>query len=414
VDDDCEGEFFSASEALSVRAPMPLEPRCGRCGLYRDCKSPKMKPSGRGRKRILICGDYPGKDEDATGIQFSGGAGDLLSGRLRSCGVSMRDDCWLTNSLICYSKGKPSEHKTAMSDCRPNLIKTIRSLNPEIIILLGTSAVRSLIGYLWKEDTGPIGRWVGHKIPDHKFNAWVCPSYNPAHLTYSREVVLNMHFDQHLEDACKLPGRPWPNGPPDYESEVEVIMSVDEATRRLERYTAGVIAFDYETNCLKPDGPIPEIVCASVCWEGRETIAFPWMGSVRGAMRTILENPNIGKIGANIKFEDRWTREKLGIEVQGWMFDTMLAAHAIDPRSVSERDPRGVSGLKFQAYVHLGCPDYSSHVAPLLESDRKGGYELNRIREVKLPQLLLYNGLDSLLEYKLAMIQMKHLGISHD
>lgn len=407
--------FFSASEARSIKPTPSLLPRCEACKMYVGCKSPKMKPTGKGRRRILICGDYPGEHEDEKGYQYAGGAGGYLEAELRRFGVDMREDCILTNALICYSASDdpPSKHKTAIEDCRPNLLRTIKENNPEVILLLGTSSVKSLIGYLWKSDTGAHGRWVGNTIPSQKLNAWVCPTYNPAHLTRRKDEVLDLHFRWHIQQAVSLPGRPYPKGVPDYDSRVEVIMNSEDAARRVRNYNSGIVAVDYETNCAKPDADTSQISCCSVCWEGRETIAFPWQGAVRDAIRDMLENPNVGKIASNMDFEDRWSRAKLGIEVRGWVWDTMLAAHAIDPRSVSEKDPSGISGLKFQAFVRLGCPDYNSHIEPLLDTGGKGGYAINQIHEISPYQLMKYCGKDSLIEYELAQLQMKDLGVSY-
>src|ERR1700722_2808000 len=51
--------FFSLS-TISSKAPPPLLPRCGACGLWKSCKSPKMKWSGKGKKKILLVGEAPG------------------------------------------------------------------------------------------------------------------------------------------------------------------------------------------------------------------------------------------------------------------------------------------------------------------------------------------------------------------
>jgi len=55
-------------------------------------------------------------------------------------------------------------------------------------------------------------------------------------------------------------------------------------------------------------------------------------------------------------------------------------------------------------------PEYNSHIEPYLKSDG-GGNAPNRVREVKLDQLLLYNGLDALLEYEVAISQAAEMGV---
>lgn len=394
--------FFSAAEARRVRPLPTLVPRCDQCGLFRDCGSPKMPVDGEGRRRVLVVSDYPGREEDRQGRPLVGEAGKLAAGVFRDLGFDLRRDCWITNAQICHDHlGR--HPKTATDDCRPNLLRAVRDLDPEVIILMGGVALASLVGHLWKADVGKATRWAGWRIPAHKPNAWVCPTHNPAFLLRrDRDPVLRADFRRHVGDAMSLAGRPWPAGPPDYAAGVEVLHSTGEAARRLRRYRAGMVAFDYETTTLKPDGPAAEIVCASVCWEGRETIAFPWGGEVLPAMRDLLENPDVGKVGYNIKFEDRWSIAKLGTRVRGWAWDGMLAAHALDPR-------RGVTGLKFQAFVRLGQPDYNSHVEPFLQSVGEGCNAPNRVWEVGLPTLCKYCGVDSVLEWHVAQSQMKEM-----
>ena len=82
----------------------------------------------------------------------------------------------------------------------------------------------------------------------------------------------------------------------------------------------------------------------------------------------------------------------------------MLAAHVLDNRP-------GTTGLKFQAFVLLGQKSYNDHIEPLLETKSKKTH-INRIHEIDMDDLLFYNGLDSLLEYKVANIQMNMMGAS--
>lgn len=399
--------FFSSAEMRVVRAPLLTIPACDACGLYKTCRSPKMRPDGRGRSRIMIVAEAPGKDEDDVGRPLVGRTGQELERVLAELGVDMRKDCLLTNAVICRPPDNDlSDSKAAVVHCRPNLVRTIREFDPEVIIPLGGISVRSLIGHLWKdEDVGGIGRWAGFRIPNHKPNAWVCPTYHPSYLLRQKDQVLNAEFKMHLRAAVNLPGRPWPNGAPDYLSQVEPILNPDVAAKRLSRYRDGLVAFDFEHSPLKPDPEYADLVCCSVCWNGLETIAFPYHGKVKQALVDLIEDPNVGKIASNMCNEDRWVRRRLGTKVANWAWDTMLAAHAIDSRT-------GITGLKFQAFVMLGQPDYSSHLEDFLrpKRDKGGGNCPNRIREVGITTLLKYCGLDSLLEYHLAILQMKEIG----
>jgi hypothetical protein len=59
--------------------------------------------------------------------------------------------------------------------------------------------------------------------------------------------------------------------------------------------------------------------------------------------------------------------------------------------------------------VSLGQAVYDDQVKPYLKSSSPG--KRNRIKEFPLKDLLLYNGMDALLEYKLAQRQMRQMGV---
>ncbi|MCK9457309.1 MAG: hypothetical protein M0R31_08460, partial [Candidatus Riflebacteria bacterium] len=118
------------------------------------------------------------------------------------------------------------------------------------------------------------------------------------------------------------------------------------------------------------------------------------------------EHPRIGKIAANIKFEDNWLNVLCGIEVNPWVFDTMQASHILDNRP-------GITSVKFQGYVRFGVLGYDEFVQPYLKSPDSN--TPNRIKELtedkeSFRKLQIYNGIDSLIEYRLAMLQMKEIG----
>lgn len=402
-------EFFSGIEFTAAKKPLSLLPECGSCGLHLGCQSPKMKPTGKGRKEILIVSEYPGSNEDRQGVQLVGNAGRELDRMLRKCGIDMREDCVLTNALICFA-GETQIKPKHVDFCRPNLLNTIKDLQPKVVILLGGKAVDSLIGHVWREDVGKIGRWVGWQIPLQKWNCWVCPTYNPAYLLREEDQVLTREAERHLKEACEITTRPWETVP-DYRRQVELVYNPEEVAKKLRvmlsfHKKGDLWAFDYETTCLMPYGPDAEIVCVSVS-NGKRTLTFPWQnrGVQFDAFKEFIQG-SWPKVVSNLQMEEKWTRKFVGCSVNGWLagHDTMLGAHALDSRG-------GITGLKFQAFVHLGMEDYAAAVAPYLKS-AGGGNSKNRIREVPIETLLTYCGLDSLLEVRVAKKQRKELGIT--
>jgi DNA polymerase I-like protein with 3'-5' exonuclease and polymerase domains len=187
----------------------------------------------------------------------------------------------------------------------------------------------------------------------------------------------------------------------DLKASVEIIKDTADAKKILNSLAKeeGYLAFDYETTGLKPDDERQKIVSVSLCWNKRRTVAFKMSEELKESLSLVLKNGKLKKIASNLKFEERWTRAKLGHGVKGWYWDTMLAAHLIDNRS-------HISSIKFQAFVLLGVADYSSHVDEYLKS--VGDSDYNRIEELNEDELLLYNGLDSLLEF-LVMKRQKEI-----
>jgi DNA polymerase len=391
------------NEVDKIELPDSDKPKCRLCKLKDKCLSPKMQPTGKGRKQILVVAEAPGKDEDEKGIQLIGKAGQRLRKTLRELDCSLDRDCWKTNAVIC----RPPENKIQdkyVKFCRPNLYRTINKLNPVVIILLGSKAVDSFIGREWGKGVGGIGRWAGWRIPLQARNTWVCPTYHPSYLlrkeNQQTSKVLSLWFERHLKAAMELEDRPWEEIP-DYSRKVQVIMSPEEAAGFIRRQAGrGPVSFDYETNMLKPDSSRARIVSCAMCWEGSCTIAYPWEGEAIKATQEVLRSP-VPKYGANAKFEQRWTLKEFGHGVRNWRFDTMQAAHILDNRP-------WITSVKFQAFVQLGLPPWDHHIEPYLNV--KQGNKENRIAELDMKDLLEYNGMDALVEYRLAELQTKEIG----
>jgi len=366
-----------------------------------------MPYSGEGRRKILIVGEAPGEHEDKYGKQFVGTTGRFLERNLRRVGIDMRHDCWLTNALICHPKDNRTPTGNEIEYCRPNAINTIEELKPEIIILVGGPAVDSVIGWLWKDSPGAIGRWVGWHIPHQKLNAWICPIWHPSFVVRTesdkkKNPEVPVIWRHYLSEIAQLEGRPWKKVP-NYREQIKVILDDKEASRQIRRFIeiGGYAAFDLETNCLKPDWEKARIVSCSICHNGEITISFPWRGEVIPAMEEFIRS-DLWKIASNLKFEDRWMREEFGIGVRRWFWDTMNAAHIYDNR-------RETTSIKFQSFVWLGVEPYDDHIKQFLRA--KDDSKFNQaVKEIGLKQLLLYGGYDSVFEYFTCFKQRKAMG----
>jgi uracil-DNA glycosylase family 4 len=396
-------------ETVSVQGPLSMLPKCDSCGLFRGCESPKMPVSGNGKKGILLIAEAPGADEDARGVQFVGKSGRELEHALSRVGIQMREDCWLHNALSCRPPGNKiptAKEEEIVSSCRPLVTKALRDLKPKVVVLMGATAVKSVIRPLFPgaDDDYGITRWQGFVIPDQKWNAWIVPTFHPAYVGRQEDggnPVISLMFDEDLLKAAGLERRPWKT-PPEWRQDVECYMDDGEAVWALKRLVdpAPAVSFDFETDRLKPDSPDARIYCCAVS-DGNKSVAFLWRGEAAKACVRLLRSDK-PKIGYNLKMEERWALAKCGGRVKNWVWDGMQAAHVLDNR-------RRITGLDFQAYVRLGQPDWHSGAHEFLVSKQDGGNAVNRVFKSNPLEMLRYCGMDALLEFKVAEHQIKEM-----
>ena len=331
-------------------------------------------------------------------------------------GIDLFEDCICVNAVNCRptdaSGANRAPTKREIACCRPRVLSAVFRFRPRVIVLHGTEAVVSLLAHRWQGNLGGITRWRGWTIPDRDLNAWVCPTFHPAYVMraegeYGEAYII---FEQDLKRAFSLVNKPLPRFC-DEEKQVEIVEDVREVRKLLWALnrTEGFLAFDIETTGLRPYDPQQEIVCISFCRSWKRAYVIPALKDRKTVflLRQLLENPRIGKIAANMKFEETWMIIKYGIRPSPWAFDVMLAAHVLDNR-------QGVTGLKFQAYVNFGLLGYDKEVAPYLKSNETS--TLNRVPQMMenpelRKKLMMYCGVDSLVTYRLAMKQMKELGV---
>jgi DNA polymerase len=142
--------------------------RCRGCDLYRDATQAVLG-EGRAAARVVFVGEQPGDREDLAGRPFVGPAGGLLDRALEDAGIS-RDDIYITNAVKHFKfeeRGKRRIHKKPDSSeieaCKPWLWAELARIKPEIIVCLGVTAARAVIGsrhQLMKER----GRFFQHSV----------------------------------------------------------------------------------------------------------------------------------------------------------------------------------------------------------------------------------------------------------
>ncbi|GAA2366021.1 UdgX family uracil-DNA binding protein [Nonomuraea africana] len=124
---------------------------CEGCDLYRDATQ-TVFGEGPPDARFLIVGEQPGDQEDRKGAPFVGPAGRILDKGLEEAGIN-REEVYVTNAVKHFSftlKGKRRIHQkptvAEIEACQPWLNAELALLKPEMVVVLGATAARALLG----------------------------------------------------------------------------------------------------------------------------------------------------------------------------------------------------------------------------------------------------------------------------
>jgi uracil-DNA glycosylase family 4 len=368
----------------------------------------------------MVIAEAPGREEDAAyarevklaeqegrgplGTQLIGNAGKRVAKELMRYNIDLYEDCWLINAVNCRPPKNRTPTTQEITACRPRVLKAIEELKPRFILVLGNVGVESLLAHRWYDGEGGlggIGRWRGWQAPDQDLGAWVCPTFHPSYVLRcesGNDPQVPLYFSLDIERFAELVDHPKPWPEPPQEEQVK-IRTERRAARLLTDLLkgSGAVTIDYETTGLKPNAPGHQIVCVGIGWGDDNAAAFQMTPRLEPLMARFLRSKR-GKIAQNLQFEERWSRVCLGTSVNGWCWDTMLAAHCLDNRG-------HISGLKFQSYVQLGITDYSSEISPFLKANSSLG--MNRVLEAPREKLLRYCGMDALCTARIADIQSR-------
>jgi uracil-DNA glycosylase family 4 len=351
---------------------------------------------GNGGRQVLIVGEAPGELEDELGRPFVGKSGQFLHECAEKAGIRLERDTWITNALICRPPGNKIGDERRIEYCHPNLKQTLAKLRPKVVITLGKVALQSVLMGHW-QSVGSLEKWVGRKIPIKDY--WVCPTWHPSYLIRTGLKLQDRYFISHLREAVRLAPV---SVPVTKVPRFELVEEDEKVPLVLKRLKPGLVAVDYETNCLKPEYPGARAVSCAVS-DGDTHCSFLLGPAAKDALAEILFDKKFRKVASNLKFEERWTRFLYGRGVVGWEWDTMLAAHCLDTRPE-------VCGLKFCAFVEFGIGEYDVHISQFLKDDRS---KLNQIGQVSTKDLLQYGAMDAWLEWELACRQQERIS-KHD
>jgi DNA polymerase len=146
---------------------------CQKCGLAKTRHS-VVFGEGNPHARLMFIGEGPGADEDMQGRPFVGKAGQLLDKMIAAMKFS-REEVFIANVVKCRPPNNRVPSPEEAEACIGYLKRQIELVKPEVIVLLGATAVTFLLGKT-EGITRLRGNWQAYEgIP-------VMPTYHPAFL----------------------------------------------------------------------------------------------------------------------------------------------------------------------------------------------------------------------------------------
>jgi uracil-DNA glycosylase family protein len=126
---------------------------CRGCELWENATQTVFS-AGPTTARLVLVGEAPGDQEDRQGQPFVGPAGRLLVKAVDEAGID-RAVTYRTNAVKHFrftqaGPGKRRIHQTPemrhITACRPWLVEELRLVDPEVIVCLGATATKALLG----------------------------------------------------------------------------------------------------------------------------------------------------------------------------------------------------------------------------------------------------------------------------
>jgi DNA polymerase len=164
----------------SLRALSAAAQACEGCPLHRDATQAVFGQGPR-TARIVLIGEQPGDQEDRAGQPFVGPAGRLLDRALEEAGID-RASAYVTNAVKHFKfrqTGKRRMHATPdtfeVAACKPWLHAELSLLSPEVVVLLGATAAKALLGNSFR-----VTKSRGVLMPDPEGGAQMLATLHPS------------------------------------------------------------------------------------------------------------------------------------------------------------------------------------------------------------------------------------------
>ena len=176
---------YKSNSNLAVKGPRgkKLQDLKDSISKIKNCELKKASTNivfsdGNPEAKIMIIGEGPGANEDLEGVPFIGRTGELLDKMLLSINLD-RDNVYISNVVNYRPPDNRNPTNEEIARYLPFLIKHIEIINPQILILLGSTALNAIIDNN-KTISNVRGKWIEKKIGI--CNTSVIVSFHPAFL----------------------------------------------------------------------------------------------------------------------------------------------------------------------------------------------------------------------------------------
>lgn len=129
---------------------------------------------GNENAKIMFIGEGPGGDEDKLGEPFVGKAGQLMNKAFDIVGIK-REEVYIANIVKCRPPNNRNPEYEEADSCKEYLESQINLIKPQIIILLGSVALKNILGKEYGI-TASRGKWF------EKDGIKILPTFHPAAL----------------------------------------------------------------------------------------------------------------------------------------------------------------------------------------------------------------------------------------
>ena len=336
--------------------------KCDKCHLGKNSRNKRMNHwimgEGNTDNKIMFVGDVIGQQDAVYGSPISGVIGMLLSECVEKAGYKL-NDVYRTTLLKCMQLSKGNPKPPEVLACKDYLEDEIFEIKPKVIVPLGAVATKYFLGNKKISDVR------GYVFDDIREGIRIMPTYHPSSLI-KRPANL-FEFQSDIYKAFRVLEGKYKPIPRKY-IYTEDFQKVYNLVSKCNSY-----AFDIETTGLNTYND--NIVTCSFSFAEGSSICIPFNQEWYKKIFAL----NIRSV-SHTKFDVLFLKNRYGIEVQNWYFDTYAAIGILND-NVSH-------GLKTLASVYTDVPYYNLESKLALDKE-----DINKVA--------LYNNFDTDVTFRL-------------